>query len=77
MLRPTRPKHRIIRIRRKSSVLSRRRQRSERSSPAVKRYREAINCKEPIHWPSGEKKGPVAPSVPGIGLASKLSMERN
>jgi hypothetical protein len=27
-------------------------------------------AKKPTHWPSGEKKGSLAPSVPEIGLAS-------
>ena len=33
-------------------------------------------AKKPTHWPSGEKNGALAPSVPGIGLASRLSIER-
>ena len=33
-------------------------------------------AKKPIHWPSGEKKGLAAPSVPGMGLASWVSMAR-
>jgi hypothetical protein len=33
-------------------------------------------AKNPTHWPSGEKKGLMAPSVPGIDLASKPSSAR-
>ena len=33
-------------------------------------------AKNPTHWPSGEKKGSTAPSVPGMGLASRLSIAR-
>ena len=33
-------------------------------------------AKNPTHWPSGEKKGLMAPSVPAMGLVSKLSIAR-
>ena len=35
-----------------------------------------LNVKNPSHCPSGEKKGPTAPSVPAIGFPSKLSISR-
>ncbi len=33
-------------------------------------------AKKPIHWPSGEKNGDTAPSVPAMGFASLLSSGR-
>ena len=33
-------------------------------------------AKNPIHWPSGEKNGSMAPSVPGMALVSRLPIAR-
>src|SRR5262249_16798692 len=35
-----------------------------------------FSAQKPIHWPSGEKKGPTAPSVPAIAVASTSSNRR-
>ena len=44
--------------------------------PARATFFNLLSDQKPTHCPSGEKKGFTASSVPGIGLACKLSMGR-
>src|SRR5450759_388866 len=43
--------------------------------PAIATFFRPIGSKNPIHFPSGEKKGPPAVSVPGSSVESFRSME--
>jgi len=49
---------------------------SEHLSPLTETFFSLLPAKNPSHWPSGEKKGEVAASVPGMGLAPRLSIAR-
>src|SRR6266446_5547833 len=44
--------------------------------PPTGAFLSLLPTKNPSHWPSGEKNGSVAPSVPGMSLASRLSIAR-
>ncbi len=44
--------------------------------PSTETFLSPSALEKPIHSPSGEKNGPLAPSVPGIGLASRASSDR-
>ena len=46
------------------------------SPPARAIFFTLCACQNPTHWPSGEKKGDLAPRVPGIGFASSSPNER-
>src|SRR5262245_52758981 len=44
--------------------------------PPAGTFFSLLSAQKPIHWPSGEKKGPTAPSVPAIAVASTSSNRR-
>src|SRR5262245_45424487 len=44
--------------------------------PAAATFIKRLFAKNPIHSPSGEKNGPVAPSLPLIGVISNALMGR-
>src|SRR5262245_43320190 len=44
--------------------------------PPAGAFFSLLSAQKPIHWPSGEKKGPLAPSVPAIAVASSSSNRR-
>ncbi len=44
--------------------------------PATGTLYNSAPTKKPTHWPSGEKNGEYAPSVPGIGVAVKSERSR-
>src|SRR5262245_17842875 len=44
--------------------------------PPAGAFFSLLSAQKPIHWPSGEKKGPTAPSVPAIAVASTSSNRR-
>ena len=44
--------------------------------PASETFRILSSAQKPTHWPSGEKKGVYAPSVPAIGTAAAPSSDR-
>src|SRR4030095_9094276 len=44
--------------------------------PPSESFLSRKSAKKAIHWPSGEKNGFSAPSVPGIGVAANRSIAR-